>query len=93
MPRTAASLRIEGRVQGVGFRWWAVDRAEQLGLSGWARNRTDGAVEILAIGTPEAIDALEQACAEGPPAARVTVVRRAPAEDDGSHGFRQRETI
>lgn len=93
MSRIAASLRIEGRVQGVGFRWWAVDRAERLGLSGWARNRSDGAVEILAIGEADAVDALEQACAEGPPAARVTAVRRAPAEDDGSRGFRQRETI
>jgi len=93
MSRNAASLRIEGRVQGVGYRWWAVEQAERLGLSGWARNRADGSVEILAIGEPGAISALEEACAAGPPAARVTAVRRAPAEDDGSHGFRQRETV
>jgi acylphosphatase len=93
MTRTAASLRIEGRVQGVGFRWWTVREAERLGLSGWARNRRDGSVEILAIGEPGAIDALEHAAGEGPPGARVTAVRRAPAEDDGSQGFDQRETI
>ena len=93
MTRTAASLRIEGRVQGVGYRWWAVGEAERLGLCGWARNRLDGSVEILAIGEPAAIDALEQACAEGPPAARVAGVRRSPAEDDGTHGFGQRHTI
>lgn len=93
MIRIAASLRIEGRVQGVGYRWWAVGEAERLGLSGWARNRADGTVEILAIGDPAAIEALELACAEGPPAARVTAVRRTPADDDGSRGFRQRETL
>jgi acylphosphatase len=93
MTRIAASLRIEGRVQGVGFRWWAVGEAERLGLAGWARNRADGSVEVLAIGEAAAIDALERACAGGPSAARVTAVRRSPAEDDGSEGFRQRQTF
>jgi acylphosphatase len=93
MPRPAASFRIEGRVQGVGYRWWAVGEAERLGLTGWARNRADGSVEVLAIGAPEAIDAFEAACREGPPAARVASVVRAPAEDDGSTGFVQRETV
>lgn len=93
MSRIAVSLRIEGHVQGVGYRWWAVGEAQALGLSGWARNRADGSVEILAVGESAAIDALEQACASGPPAARVTAVRRTPANDDGSQGFRQRETL
>lgn len=93
MTRIAVNLRIEGRVQGVGYRWWAVGEAERLGLCGWARNRRDGSVEILALGAAEAIAELERTCAEGPPAARVAVVRRAPAEDDGSRGFRQRETV
>jgi acylphosphatase len=93
MTRSAAILRIEGRVQGVGYRWWAVTEAERLGLSGWARNRLDGSVEILAIGAPAAIAALEAACAAGPPTARVTIVRREPAEDDGSQGFSQRHTL
>jgi acylphosphatase len=93
MTRSAAVLCVEGRVQGVGYRWWAVAEAERLGLSGWARNRLDGSVEILAIGAAAAIDALAAACAAGPPAARVTAVRRRPAEDDGSQGFRQRRTF
>jgi acylphosphatase len=93
MTRFAAILRIEGRVQGVGYRWWTVGQAERLGLAGWARNRADGSVEILAIGAVEAIAALEAACAEGPPAAQVAAVRRSPAEDDGSEGFRQRRTL
>jgi len=93
MSRTAAYLRIEGRVQGVGFRWWTVEQAQRLGLAGWARNRADGSVEVLAIGSAEAISALERACASGPPASRVTAVHRTSAEDDGSDGFRQRETF
>lgn len=93
MHRIAASLRVEGVVQGVGFRWWAVTEAERLGLDGWARNRADGSVEILAIGDPEAIAAFERACASGPPAARVASVRRTPAADDGSQGFGQRPTV
>ena len=56
------------------------------------RNRADGWVEILAIGEAAAVAALERACADGPPAARVVAVRRGEGEDDGSRGFRQRET-
>ena len=93
MSRIAATLRVEGRVQGVGYRWWAVGEAQRRGLDGWARNRLDSSVEILAIGAADAIAALERACAEGPSAARVVAVTRSPATDDGSHGFRQRETV
>ena len=93
MTRFAISLRIEGRVQGVGYRWWAVGTAQRLGLAGWARNRADGSVEILAIGEPAAIDALERACHAGPSAARVTAVMRHPGEDDGRADFRQHETL
>lgn len=93
MPRVAAHLRIEGLVQGVGYRWWSVAEARRLGLSGWARNRADGSVEILAIGEPEAIEAMERACASGPAAARVTAVTRTPAADDGSADFGQRPTV
>ena len=49
MTRQAVTLRIEGRVQGVGYRWWAVGEAERLGLSGWARNRSDGSVETIEV--------------------------------------------
>jgi acylphosphatase len=91
--RAAARLRIEGRVQGVGYRWWTVVEATRLGLDGWARNRTDGSVEVLAIGAPDALDALAAACAHGPSAARVTAVRKSAAEDDGSQGFDQRPTV
>jgi acylphosphatase len=93
MTRSAISLRINGRVQGVGYRWWAVGEAGRLRLAGWARNRSDGSVEVLAIGETAALASLERACWRGPPAARVTAVVRSPAEDDGSPDFRQRETV
>ena len=41
---------VEGRVQGVGFRWWARARALELGLMGWAENLEDGRVRVVAEG-------------------------------------------
>jgi acylphosphatase len=92
MTRPAARLRIEGLVQSVGYRWWAMAEAGRLGLCGWTRNRADGSVEVLAIGETAAIDALEAACWKGPPAARVSAVVRSPADDDGSADFHQAAT-
>ena len=42
---------VEGRVQGVGFRWWTRARALELGLAGWAENLEDGRVRVIAEGT------------------------------------------
>ena len=93
MSETAALFRIEGRVQGVGYRWWAVGRAEALGLRGWVRNRRDGWVELLAIGEAGAVAELERACGKGPAAATVSAVLRAEAQDDGSMGFTARASV
>ena len=92
MVRPALLLRVRGRVQGVGYRWWTVGQAKGLGLDGWVRNRQDGSVEILAIGTVQALESLIAACGRGPVAASVSVVERVAAEDDGSLGFEQRPT-
>ena len=89
---TVRLLRIEGRVQGVGYRWWTVGEAQRLGLDGWVRNLTDGTVEILAIGAPAAVDALAAACRTGPTGARVEAVERVAADDDGSTGFAEKPT-
>ena len=93
MPRPTVRLIVEGRVQGVGYRWWAVQEARRLGLCGWVRNRRDGSVEVLAIGPRPAIDQLSLACGEGPAAAAVSAVQSLPAEDDGSAGFHDRPTV
>jgi len=93
MVRHPVRLRIEGGVQGVGYRWWALEAARSLGLDGWVRNRRDGSVEILAIGETQAVEDMASACAMGPRAARVTAVVQSAAEDDGSVGFEQRATV
>ena len=87
-----ARLRIAGRVQGVGYRLWAIDTAVSLGLRGWVRNRADGAVELLASGTEDAVAAMIGAARQGPPAARVSKVEVVDHEDDGSLGFTARPT-
>ncbi|MEA5054319.1 MAG: acylphosphatase [Propionicimonas sp.] len=53
-----AIILVDGRVQGVGFRWWAADQARQLRLAGHVRNLDDGRVELLAQGELESIAAL-----------------------------------
>lgn len=93
MPRRAETLSVQGRVQGVGYRWWTVQAATQLGLDGWVRNRRDGSVEILAIGDAGTIDALQESCRQGPSAAVVLAVERYMADDDGSTGFEERPTV
>ncbi len=71
-------MRITGRVQGVGFRYALRLEAERLGLAGWVRNRTDGSVEALAQGAPDAVAALAAWARRGPPAARVADLRIEP---------------
>jgi len=84
---TALRLSIVGRVQGVGFRAWAVHEALRRNLRGLVRNRHDGSVETLVIGDAEAVAGMAAACRFGPPLAQVIDVRQSPAEDDGSADF------
>ena len=65
---------ISGRVQGVFFRDSTRRQAEPLGLTGHAINLSDGRVEVLAHGKPDALDQLEQWLHQGPPVARVEKV-------------------
>lgn len=62
---------IHGDVQGVGFRYFVLRRADGLGLSGWVRNNDDGTVELVAEGERSRLDSLRSAVAEGPRTARV----------------------
>jgi acylphosphatase len=70
-PITAMSVRIRGRVQGVGFRYSAIHEARRLGLSGWVRNTQDGDVEVWAEGPPEKQELFLKWLRRGPPGARV----------------------
>jgi acylphosphatase len=89
----AVLVRIEGRVQGVWFRGWAVQEAIRRGLSGWVRNRSDGAVEAVFAGPPSAVDAMLAACHDGPPSARVTNVTIRPADPPEQPGFHPLATL
>ena len=70
----AIRLRIEGRVQGVGYRAWLEREARSRGLRGWVRNRRDGAVEAVLAGPPDTVAAMIEACRRGPPLSRVDAV-------------------
>jgi acylphosphatase len=69
-------LEIGGRVQGVGFRWYVMDKARELGLKGWVRNRPDGKVEVAACGPASELALLESAIRDGPAGARVEHVSK-----------------
>ena len=72
--RVRLRLEIHGRVQGVWFRGSAREEAVRLGVAGWARNRGDGSVEILAQGSKANMDRFVAWCHRGPSAAHVTRV-------------------
>ena len=65
---------VKGDVQGVGFRYFLIRRAQALGLSGWVQNRDDGTVEFVAEGSRRDLEQLERAAREGPRMARVTAL-------------------
>ncbi len=91
--RKTVQIRVYGRVQGVGYRAWTAQKAKKLGLAGWVRNLTDGTVEGLVQGAPEAVDAIVAACQAGPSLARVTQVNtQEQADAEQVSGFQQLAT-
>ncbi len=75
-------LVIEGRVQGIGYRAWAVGQANRLEVRGWIRNRADGAVEAEIEGDADAVDRLRDLFAQGPHGAHVRRVTEEPVGID-----------
>jgi acylphosphatase len=65
---------VRGRVQGVGFRYFVVRRAMELGIVGWVANNADGSVALVAEGWPDALDAFEAGLRVGPIGAVVEAV-------------------
>jgi acylphosphatase len=82
----ARRLVITGRVQNVGFRFFAVEAASFEGLSGWVQNRPDGRVEILVEGDRDAVRRFEAKVRRGPGGARVDDVRVDDESPSGQAG-------
>jgi acylphosphatase len=78
---------VNGRVQGVGYRYFVLREAESLGITGFARNLPDGRVEVVAEGPEEALARFEARLREGPAFASVTSVERVDAPARGDAGF------
>ncbi|MEP7186207.1 MAG: acylphosphatase [Rhodanobacter sp.] len=82
-----ARFTVSGKVQGVFFRGSAREQALMLGLTGHAMNLDDGRVEVLASGSSEALEAIEQWLRQGPSAAEVDKVFRENMAEQDLFGF------
>jgi acylphosphatase len=83
-------LVVHGKVQGVFFRDATREAAENEGVAGWARNRDDGAVEVVLEGPPEAVRAVAEFCRIGPVSADVESMEECDEPPEGLDGFRTR---
>lgn len=82
---------VHGHVQGVGFRWWTRSRALELGLTGFAANKADGRVHVVAQGPREACEKLLDLLEHGATPGRVdSVVADWSAAADALSGFTER---
>jgi acylphosphatase len=79
---------VRGHVQGVNFRYSAQRQARSLGLNGWVRNTTDGSVEAVVEGDPEAIRSFVNWAHSGPSDAAVDAVDADEESPQGERGFR-----
>lgn len=81
----ALRINVTGRVQGVGFRYTAQQKAARLGITGWVRNERDGSVEIHAEGSPEQLAALlDWLDAGGPSYSRISCINHYRAQAMGT---------
>jgi acylphosphatase len=71
MAKIKAHIKVQGLVQGVGYRAFILDTARSLGLTGWVRNLLDGSVEAVLEGEEDQVQNAINACRTGPPRARV----------------------
>ena len=72
---------IQGRVQGVGFRWFVHHEASSLNLRGWVRNTEDGEVEVVVAGPPHDLATLRDSLHRGPRGSRVDRLIEHPLAD------------
>ena len=83
MSRKTLHARVEGMVQGVGFRYTTVRQARRLGLSGYVRNLADGSVEVVAEGEEDRLRRLAAWLKQGPPGAHVRNLEQRYRPDQG----------
>ena len=89
----AALMIVTGKVQGVAFRYSAREKALDLNLMGWVRNRKDGSVEIYVQGDKGSVDQMENWAHAGPPAAEVhKVITKPQPYEENMQGFIVRPT-
>jgi acylphosphatase len=79
---------IQGRVQGVGFRWFVQREASELDLRGWVRNTEEGEVEVVASGTAEDLAKLRASLRRGPRGSRVDRLVERHLEESEAEGLR-----
>ena len=78
-------MRVRGRVQGVGFRYHTQHQAQQLGITGWVRNLSDGTVEALICGNEQAVNAMLAWLRHGPSMADVSDLEIHTTTDSNSY--------
>jgi acylphosphatase len=86
----ARRVRVTGRVQGVFFRAWTCEQAQQLHVAGWVRNCADGSVEAHLEGEDSAVEQLTRLMRGGPPGARVEQVEVSESEAERLDSFELR---
>jgi acylphosphatase len=91
--RIARHIHIKGKVQGVFFRAWTIEQANELGLDGWVRNRHDGSVEAVVAGSAAAVDEMIARCHRGSPPSRVDKVIVDDTPGIVAGGFAQKPTV
>ena len=79
---------MSGRVQGVGFRWFVRQNADEIGLRGWVRNEDDGRVQVYAVGTSDQLQKLLALLYQGPRMAEVRGVEEQEAHVQQLNSFR-----
>jgi acylphosphatase len=84
----ARTYRVQGRVQGVGFRYFVQQNADALGIRGFVRNEDDGAVFVYAVGDPAAIERLAGRIRTGPRQSEVRTVEEKEAAIEKYSSFR-----
>jgi acylphosphatase len=73
-------LKIRGRVQGVGFRYFTTKKAGEYGVKGWVKNMPDGTVEVFMSGEKQSVERMKRLLHSGPVSAHVTSIDELPVE-------------